>query len=1035
MLLSSAAAYGIARGWPQKLLRSLSTRFGTRIALVGAGVVVVTTYIMRRKWHVVRGLMLEGPYPPATSNRTIRLAQRAIINLTRKNRSVTMYPLEFLIEQRPVRTQDNGHPVCGAVRDAGRELIESAVSAGGFTKCELSPASQARPCDGGMFHQHYAPADLRLGVSNEPPGERAVIVCIDTDYYLSDPGFILQYGRPVLLHTFQPTTPSGMDGESRFRVVDDTVLYEVSGGGGWHHQVWDWCTFGEFIQTPVPRTRSLKHLLLSAVGLRETMLHKVAFARPWTNCPHRALVWCLPEASFWSWGVLPAEISARQLKRVQFTDPQRPGWNRIVSITDNSAVQVSFGRAGEDAFVTLPKTEYDVLMGLSSGASVTTRLINMGYTDAITLGLTGQHYAGKPAPVDEPCRLARPVAMTHWPTTSRADAPEIVARAYATPLVPHPSLMPMTKRLETTSLSIDRRITITKNTKVPPRAFQSLAAEFVAQVVPVGGCGSPYTWEDAAPMLDKPTQQLGIKAIWDTADVPPRELIEAFIKNEPTAKCSRIISSFPDMRFLLGFARYTMKFRDEVLHAEHNRHWFMPGRTPAEIATAVCDYCSRITQPLSWDFSNFDGSISEWLQSNVMNAVYHRYFGDSRELRQYTRMLITCPARSKRFGFAYEAGCGVKSGSPTTCDLNTVASAFVQYCAIRMSCPDTTPSVAFASIGLAFGDDSLFDRRYQRRMNTISDCLGLSGKPEPSDPELGVVFLARVFPAPTETTTSFQDPMRTWMKLHLTNRDPTIPLADAAVDRVEGYLLTDRCTPLTSHYCAYVLNCYREACSPAFARAKRRCWGREKPYWLTGDGSWPQDPKDVELMEHCIAARVGLSVEQLRDHIALIKRLTPTRDPWHELTLPGLRDQSMPYKDTLDPVDQLPVAPVDLRNQRSDEQHANEREQISNRRTVPNPDSSRGRNTGRRDRPDERPRGHNARPSQLSRMHPVSGRESQSRDSEPAGETARRGVPARNRRRRRVQTRRERPAQQVEEPAVAGERSAAGDRSDLSGGR
>jgi len=374
-----------------------------------------------------------------------------------------------------------------------------------------------------------------------------------------------------------------------------------------------------------------------------------------------------------------------------------------------------------------------------------------------------------------------------------------------------------------------------------------------------------------------------------------RPLIEAFTKNEPVRKAGRVISSFPDMRYLLGLSKFTLAFRDRVLHAEHNEHWFCPGLTPAEIANKVRWYCSDVYEPMEGDFSNFDGTVSEWAQRHVMSAVYHRYFGDEdqKELRGYTDMLISCPARAKKFHFQYEAGPGVKSGSPTTCDLNTVLNAFIQYVAIRRSLPELPKEDAFQLIGLAFGDDSLFDRRFKRQFVNVAGQLGMDLKIEPYAPENGVTFLARVFINPTGTSTSFQDPLRTWRKLHLTARDPNVPLGDAAVDRVEGYLETDRLTPVTGAYCRAIVRGYHDLSEH---RGLRKDSDKEKPYWLTMGGAWPQDPKDIEAMLDVMASRTGFSKEVLRD---IDRHLENNNNVWQ---IPMLVEESPdpPHQQTLD---------------------------------------------------------------------------------------------------------------------------------------
>jgi len=567
---------------------------------------------------------------------------------------------------------------------------------------------------------------------------------------------------------------------------------------------------------------------------------------------------------------------------------------------EGSVQRVSIGRQGTDTAVTILKREFDVLVALQNPQSVTTRLLGMGYSDTITTTVINQYFRNDTSAVPTPHRQCRPVQpVVHWPMASEALTPVTSFRAYGAPVVSDQLMVPMIRRWETLSLSLERRVTAVRNGVTPNERIRALAREFIELVVPVAGVGEPLSLEDTAALLDKPSQVLAVRQVWETVDAPARQLIEAFVKNEACSKTARIISSFADMRFLLKFSQFTLAFRDEVLHADHNSHWFVPGSTPAQVADRVHEYCCSVEEPIEGDFSNFDGSVSAWCQREVMNAVYHRFFAPRHlpELQRYTDMLISSPARAKNFGFRYDAGVGVKSGSPTTCDLNTVLNAFIQYVGVRQTFPELDSSTAFRSIGLAFGDDTLFDARYAPAWTKAAKQIGLSLKAERYNPEHGITFLARVFPDPVASTSSFQDPLRTWRKLHLTSRAPTIPLSSAAVDRVAGYLVTDAISPVTSEYCKLVERTHLPLAESADKRGKRRTVDREKPFWFTADGSWPQDPADRPLMEQVTAARIGIDIAELR---AYVSSLTAAADVW---SIPPLNHGSdeYPWKDTLDP--------------------------------------------------------------------------------------------------------------------------------------
>jgi len=259
---------------------------------------------------------------------------------------------------------------------------------------------------------------------------------------------------------------------------------------------------------------------------------------------------------------------------------------------------------------------------------------------------------------------------------------------------------------------------------------------------------------------------------------------------------------------------------------------------------------------------------------------------------------------------------GVKSGSPPTCDENTHTNGFEEYCALKECFVFLTAWQIFQLIGPKFGDDGLTRKELKKYHTKICDQLGLKVKYEPCLPDTGVTFLARVYPDPWTTSTTFQDPLRTWRKLHLTARDPNVPLETAALDRLEGYLQTDFYSPVTSDYCNMIKRCYQEKVDGDLKRGDRLSKDREKTYWLTQGGAWPQDHKDRDLMLNCMSARTGFSVENLEGFVLHLQQLN---NPW-ALSPMNREEEPNPYKDTLDH-DALPAEPLDARQLLSDEQN------------------------------------------------------------------------------------------------------------------
>lgn len=565
-----------------------------------------------------------------------------------------------------------------------------------------------------------------------------------------------------------------------------------------------------------------------------------------------------------------------ELRRMKFSSDSKPGWN-VLNHQDGAKLSTSFGRAGAITSTTLPSSQFELLLGCTSPQNLTARARDCGIKDPVVLANLSQFYLGKSASVGEAETVASPLKpQVYTPSYQLDDLVQVRARAYGDPIVGNTSYAVDGRSLETAVEVIQQRVTNVRNTTVPPPPVASLMAKFIKLVVPVPHKGVPLSVDDVFERLDKPKQQKACEGIADSMDIRPRELIEGFVKVEACNKVPRLISSFPDFRFIAQLSRFTLAFRDGVLDGEHNSHWFMPGRTPVEIANKLQEFVGKFQgSPIETDFSNFDGTISEWLQKNVAFAAMLRFFDPQfhEELKALLVVLIKCRARIAGHHFYYDAASGVKSGSPTTCDVNTLIDAAVEFVALNLMYPTLTLEEVFERLGLKFGDDGVSRAGLGPHLLKVSRQLGLRLKVVEYDEEAGLTFLGRVYPDIWLTTTSMQDPLRTLRKLHFTHRDPNVPLPDAAIDRVGGYLVTDAHTPIISNYCRLVVRYYESEASSVQERANRKDCLREGPYWAAY-GSWPQDPNDQHLLRTCMAYRLGISLEKLIDTENILDRYT-----------------------------------------------------------------------------------------------------------------------------------------------------------------
>lgn len=716
---------------------------------------------------------VESIYCVAEPNKLNRWLQIKLMNATKTNLATQLAIETELRNTTPARISDNGHAMSGAVRDNARQLIRDFVENNGMTNYEINPSIYSVNETSARHHLHYAVGDLDLDAKIDKVRDSDIITGIDIDYYIQDPSVILRHARPVILFTFNPKTVAGMDGDTPFYINNNIVDYKVNGGGNWCHKVYNYCDAGEFIETVI------SPWWMRWIPIEKVIYHKIVHMRPWTNAPHRALVLMLPQHSTWRIKNVKCDIQARRLKPITYQDKTRPGWNLLkIYNPETNSLEINIGREGQLLTQTIPNDLFELCLGCISTQSITSRMISMGYKDPVLHALFIQYFNGKTVEINKRATIIHnPLQPTpHWPITTEATQPELSARKYSSSIVKDHMTFPMIKRWETLSESIEYRVTFVKNRQLPNDKNARLIREF--NKLMVGDMVhklEPYSIEETIERLHKPSQQLLIKSVIETLDVEPQRLISCFNKNEASMKESRIISGFSDIRFIIMVSRYTFMFTDKILKHERNAHWYMPGNTPQGIADRVCEFVSLNGGLVSeTDYTNLDGSVSPWMQDNIAKASLLRAFKPEYhdEIKSFMKTIKNCPAVAKRFGFRYDPGFGVKSGSPTTTMHNTIFTAAMQFIAAYNSYPNCQHEHAYANIGLCFGDDGLSQKTVTNQLNRVTANFGLKIKVEHYEPKIGLTFLARVFINPMENDTSIQDPLRTLRKLNLTARDP-----------------------------------------------------------------------------------------------------------------------------------------------------------------------------------------------------------------------------------------------------------------------
>lgn len=419
--------------------------------------------------------------------------------------------------------------------------------------------------------------------------------------------------------------------------------------------------------------------------------------------------------------------------------------------------------------------------------------------------------------------------------------------------------------------AVTTRIADVRNDVVPPEKYNMYMDEFIDQFCMVTGCvrGSlePLSMEETMAQAEREaTRKKMLGVAMDVFDdfTPGKVVVEAFYKKElyTTPKDERNISPTQDAH-LTKLSRYTYAVKKKL----KTTHWYMPGKTPKDMARCVMEFMQRDVQHQETDYSRFDGTISRWLRHNVEKAFYVALFADPTEIETLIANEIDRTNAKTRAG-GYDTGGSRLSGSPLTTDGNTSINAYVQYCAHREA--GWSPEEAYMNIGLCYGDDGISEGDgLEKQIDIVCKDLGLKIKLVRAGTEERpyVGFVGRIFPR-VGSDTSFQDPMRVWPKIHLTRKLGKVERANF-VAKLSSFALTDSKTPLLGNYCRKALSLIPEG-RDALAKLcdPNKPWSSISDSWLAVESqaknseTWPQEAQsDAERMLY--ADLLGVSLDAL----------------------------------------------------------------------------------------------------------------------------------------------------------------------------
>jgi hypothetical protein len=414
--------------------------------------------------------------------------------------------------------------------------------------------------------------------------------------------------------------------------------------------------------------------------------------------------------------------------------------------------------------------------------------------------------------------------------------PKPACTKITTPLVSQPGLFP-TKSINSELSAIAGRITKIKNVTLPPKHYSTYAREFVKLVVPQPHQGHPWTMEDVIKEQSRPLQRSRTARVLSFLGVQAPNRLKTFNKAEsyPAINEPRIITTC-DPRLTLEMSRFTYAFKNSILKMYQ---WYGPGKTPTKSVSILQKLVTDGS--IETDFTRFDGSISKWLQERIVFESYLRWVNISEKdlMLHYLRQVFVKKGKTTT-GIKYSAGWGTRSGSPITTDANTMINAFISYAALRELGLDEQD--AWNNLGIYAGDDGINKvlNGFKDSIEQVCSDLGLDVKIKLTGRNEPTSYLSRIFPAPLSHVDSFQDPMRTLSKLHL-SANKNVTREQAAVNKAIGYLTTDEKTPIISQYCKKVIEITGLAPKHLLTEEIRKI----------ENGAWPQNNQQFITESFC----------------------------------------------------------------------------------------------------------------------------------------------------------------------------------------
>jgi len=344
--------------------------------------------------------------------------------------------------------------------------------------------------------------------------------------------------------------------------------------------------------------------------------------------------------------------------------------------------------------------------------------------------------------------------------------------------------------------ALEKRLDAVKNVNEFPPDIVAYAKEFVLLMVPGKFAGTlvPVSYEQVAEQQPRASQRMRRGQDFKVPGLKREKLsTSGFMKKEAGGAVSdpRTINQVP-VHQTTTLSMYTMAAKQFV--KQKHASWYGPGKNREKMGSTLRGLYKAQGELTSGDYSRMDGRTSVDYRTHVVEPVYVRMFADRykdelKELLKRERHAFV----SMRSGHRTKTDGANLSGSPLTTDCNTFNSAFNEYAARRRA--GQSPDKAFASLGLYFGDDSVFAIGMAAQVAQVATECGMkmTFEPRPDGSLPGrVAFLSRVYPDIATTLSSYPCIVRALRKLPTMNACPGTTTSQVVAHRQVKGMAADR---------------------------------------------------------------------------------------------------------------------------------------------------------------------------------------------------------------------------------------------------